>query len=382
MKKMKKVLLSTGLISMLSKGSAYATTAMSSAESESDGMKNVLLVIAVILIVAILVLSYKADKPTELKPKTKKEPKAGDSKVKGKAKVEKTVKKDKLKDELVEKDNTYEVEENEMYEDDKIEPVSIAKDEDEISLFESVNNPDTEDETVIIEEEVSNMDDVDAGYNGDDETVNDFFLMDTEEEVITEEPVKVPVEENVNDIFAGGMLDLSEEVEEETTSNDLGGTMVFDSSELNAKIDIFANEETEEDVAPVKVEEDPNLYNYNYDDEEETTVEEKIEEAEVVEEKENDIFAGVKEEETEFVGFTTLKPKAQTRGGNSRFDRPNVEKEIEDVKEENGNSADDFLAQMAQNLEGKEKKTTAKKTAEKKAPVKKTATSKSKTAKK
>ena len=225
------------------------------------------------------------------------------------------------------------------------------------------------------------MDDVDAGYNGDDETVNDFFLMDTEEEVITEEPVKVPVEENVNDIFAGGMLDLSEEVEEETTSNDLGGTMVFDSSELNAKIDIFANEETEEDVAPVKVEEDPNLYNYNYD-EEETTVEEKIEEAEVVEEKENDIFAGVKEEETEFVGFTTLKPKAQTRGGNSRFDRPNVEKEVEDVKEENGNSADDFLAQMAQNLEGKEKKTTAKKTAEKKAPVKKTATSKSKTAKK
>lgn len=381
MKKMKKVLLSTGLISMLSKGSAYATTAMSSAESESDGMKNVLLVIAVILIVAILVLSYKADKPTELKPKTKKEPKAGDSKVKGKAKVEKTVKKDKLKDELVEKDNTYEVEENEMYEDDKIEPVSIAKDEDEISLFESVNNPDTEDETVITEE-VSNMDDVDAGYNGDDETVNDFFLMDTEEKVITEEPVKVPVEENVNDIFAGGMLDLSEEVEEETTSNDLGGTMVFDSSELNAKIDIFANEETEEDVAPVKVEEDPNLYNYNYDDEEETTVEEKIEEAEVVEEKENDIFAGVKEEETEFVGFTTLKPKAQTRGGNSRFDRPNVEKEIEDVKEENGNSADDFLAQMAQNLEGKEKKTTAKKTAEKKAPVKKTATSKSKTAKK
>ena len=99
MKKMKKVLLSTGLISMLSKGSAYATTAMSSAESESDGMKNVLLVIAVILIVAILVLSYKADKPTELKPKAKKEPKAGDSKVKGKAKVEKTVKKDKLKDE-------------------------------------------------------------------------------------------------------------------------------------------------------------------------------------------------------------------------------------------------------------------------------------------
>ena len=381
MKKMKKVLLSTGLISMLSKGSAYATTAMSSAESESDGMKNVLLVIAVILIVAILVLSYKADKPTELKPKAKKEPKAGDSKVKGKAKVEKTVKKDKLKDELVEKENTYEVEENEMYEDDKIEPVSIAKDEDEISLFESVNNPDTEDETVIIEEEVSNMDDVDAGYNGDDETVNDFFLMDTEEKVITEEPVKVPVEENVNDIFAGGMLDLSEEVEEETTSNDLGGTMVFDSSELNAKIDIFANEETEEDVAPVKVEEDPNLYNYNYD-EEETTVEEKIEEAEVVEEKENDIFAGVKEEETEFVGFTTLKPKAQTRGGNSRFDRPNVEKEVEDVKEENGNSADDFLAQMAQNLEGKEKKTTAKKTAEKKAPVKKTATSKSKTAKK
>ena len=381
MKKMKKVLLSTGLISMLSKGSAYATTAMSSAESESDGMKNVLLVIAVILIVAILVLSYKADKPTELKPKAKKEPKVGDSKVKGKAKVEKTVKKDKLKDELVEKDNTYEVEENEMYEDDKIEPVSIAKDEDEISLFESVNNPDTEDETVITEE-VSNMDDVDTGYNGDDETVNDFFLMDTEEEVITEEPVKVPVEENVNDIFAGGMLDLSEEVEEETTSNDLGGTMVFDSSELNAKIDIFANEETEEDVAPVKVEEDPNLYNYNYDDEEETTVEEKIEEAEVVEEKENDIFAGVKEEETEFVGFTTLKPKAQTRGGNSRFDRPNVEKEVEDVKEEIGNSADDFLAQMAQNLEGKEKKTTAKKTAEKKAPVKKTATSKSKTAKK
>ena len=34
MKKMKKVLLSTGLIAMLSKGSVYATTAMPSAGSE------------------------------------------------------------------------------------------------------------------------------------------------------------------------------------------------------------------------------------------------------------------------------------------------------------------------------------------------------------
>ena len=380
MKKMKKVLLSTGLMAMLSKGSVYATTAMSSIGNESDGMKIVLLIVAVVLIVAILVLSYKADKPTELKHKAKKESKIGDAKVKSKGEVEKTAKKDKLKDELYEKENTYEVEENEMYEDDKIEPVSIAKDEDEISLFESVNNPDTESEVFVVDE-VSKVGDNHTVYNGDDATVNDFFLMNTEEDVVKEESVKTPVEENVNDIFSGGMLDLSEEpTEEKISSNDLGETMVFDSSELNTKIDIFANDETEDDEVVVRIEENPNLYNYNYDDEEETKIEQV---KEVVESKnEINIFAGVKEEVTEFVGFTTLKPKSQTRGGNSRFDRVNIEKEETEVKEDDENSADDFLAQMAQNLEGKEKKVATKKTAEKKTTVKKTSTSKSKTSKK
>ena len=382
MKKMKKVLLSTGLMAMLSKGSVYATTAMSSIGNESDGMKIVLLIVAVVLIVAILVLSYKADKPTELKHKAKKEPKIGDAKVKvkGKGEVEKTAKKDKLKDELYEKENTYEVEENEMYEDDKIEPVSIAKDEDEISLFESVNNPDTESEVFVVDE-VSKVGDNHTVYNGDDATVNDFFLMNTEEDVVKEESVKTPVEENVNDIFSGGMLDLSEETtEEKISSNDLGETMVFDSSELNAKIDIFANDETEDEEVVARIEENPNLYNYNYDDEEETKTEQVKEVAES--KNEIDIFAGVKEEVTEFVGFTTLKPKSQTRGGNSRFDRVNIEKEETEVKEDDENSADDFLAQMAQNLEGKEKKVATKKKAEKKTTVKKASTSKSKTSKK
>lgn len=413
MEKFRKVLLAIGLMFMLS-NDAYATSELG---EQTDSMKFILFAVAIILIVAILLLSYKADKPTELKPKKKKETDGKDNK------KEKNNKKDKLKDELVEKDNTYEVEENEMYEDDKIEPVSIAKDEDEISLFESVNNPDTEREDFIIEEEISNVT-TSAGvtsniienipaYDGNDDTVNDFFAMDDEE---------IEIEENVGedstlstpmtDIFVDGMLDEEEdEVEEVTSNNDMSGTMVFNSNELNGKLDIFAmdEEEAEEEVigAPKVEESNEDLFIYNYDDETEDVVEEKQEEIEEFEEPEEkiieepkvekksniDIFAPVPEE-TEFVGFTTLKQKSQTRGGNSRFDRvANVEKEevVKTVSEEN--SADDFLAQMEQNLGGKKvtkttkktatkKETTTKKTPAKKPAAKKTTTTKAKADKK
>ena len=69
MEKFKKVLLAIGLMFMLS-NDAYATIALG---GQTDSMKTILFVVAIILIVAILLLSYKADKPTELKPKKKKE---------------------------------------------------------------------------------------------------------------------------------------------------------------------------------------------------------------------------------------------------------------------------------------------------------------------
>ena len=398
MEKFKKVLLAIGLMFMLS-NDAYATIALG---GQTDSMKTILFVVAIILIVAILLLSYKADKPTELKPKKKKE-------TDGKDKKEKNGKKDKLKDELVEKDNTYEVEENEMYEDDKIEPVSIAKDEDEISLFESVNNPDTEREDFIIEEEVpnvstsvgvtSNMIENIPTYNGDDDTVNDFFAMDDEEDVeetvLEDSTLSTPM----TDIFVDGMLDEEEEVEEVKPNNDMGGTMVFNSNELNGKLDIFAmdDEEAEEEVigAPKTEEANEDLFIYNYDDETEDVeekqevVEEKIVEEPKVEKTNNiDIFAPVPEE-TEFVGFTTLKQKSQTRGGNSRFERVSAEKEVVEQPAIEENSADDFLAQMEQNLGGKKstktaakKETVAKKASAKKPAAKKTTTTKTKADKK
>ena len=395
MEKFKKVLLAIGLMFLIS-NDAYATSALS---GQTDSMKTILFVVAIILIVAILVLSYKADKPTELKPKKKKEADVKDNK------KEKNNKKDKLKDELVEKDNTYEVEENEMYEDDKIEPVSIAKDEDEISLFESVNNPDTEREDFIIEEDDSNtstlvedrvnMVENVPTYNGDDDTVNDFFAMDDEEEEVEKKVVEdSTLSTPMTDIFVDGMLD--EEADEEITSNnDMGGTMVFNSNELNGKLDIFAmnEEDTEDTVGAPKVEEsNEDLFIYNYDDDTEDVVEEKQEE---VEEKEEtiieepkvekkssiDILAPVPEE-TEFAGFTTLKQKSQTRGGNSRFDRiTNVEKEdVKLVSEDN--SADDFLAQMEENLGGKKATKTIKKAPVKKPAAKKTTATKTKADKK
>ena len=402
MEKFKKVLLAMGLMFMLSNGKTYATSALIG--EDSDTMKIMLFIVAIILIVAILALSYKADKPTELKPKKKKV--ATDNK----DKKEKNGKKDKLKDELVEKDNTYEVEENEVYEDDKIEPVSLAKDEDEISLFESVNNPDTEREDFIIEEEVnttmqnpvsSNVVTSNPGYNGDDDTVNDFFAMDDEEpvqETVVEEPV---TSTPMVDIFVDGMLDMDEEEEEVTSNNDMGGTMVFNSEELNGKLDIFSMDETEAEeeiigVPNVKSNND-DVYTYNYDDEEDEVEENVVEEVQEVKEskvevkKEINILAP-EPEETEFVGFTTLKTKAQTRGGNSRFERPNVEKEVE-VKVEEENSADDFLAQMEKNLGSKKitsevkktttkKATTSNKTTAKKPAAKKTTTTKTKASKK
>ena len=387
MEKLKKVLLSSGLLTMLFENLSFATDTAGTTQT-FDVTKIILLLIAVVLIVAVLYASYKTDSPSEAKTKVEK----------------KSNKKDKLKDELVEKDNTYEVEENEFYEDDKIEPVSIGKDEDEISLFESVNNPDTEREEKsyksAIKEEIvdedgaesfgfmtkskkeennevkkSNRDMFDKvpKYNEDDDTVNDFFSMD--DEIVSDENAEIdnfglnevdkPEMESAdvtedNDEFNYNYDDIEKEI---NSSNNKEGTMVFNSAELNSKINIFAEADDEDESESENENEEEYKYDYNFEDKKDSKEEVK---------SELDIFANVKEEPTEFAGFTTLKPKAKTRGGNSRFDRPSYEREENiavEEKEEEGNSANDFLAQMERNLGGEsntEKKVVAKKTATKK----------------
>ena len=353
MKKWKKVLVIAAAGAICLSNSSLATDAVGTTTSFS-GKKILLLAIAVVATILVLYMSYKSDSPSELKPKTK------------------AKKEDKLKDELVEKDNTYEVEENEVYEEDKISPVSIGKDEDEISLFESVNNPDTEREEVEEEEEeieedtsvgfitrsnvgeskVSNRDRFKAmsEITNPEETVNDFF---SDDEEVVEEAEDVEEEYNYDDI---------EENNSNTESD--SGTMVFNSTELNSKINIFDDYEDETDEEKVEEKTDDDEYNYDYDfdfDDNKEKKEEVVEE-ESPEETEEDLFEDVEETPTEFVGFTTIKPQTKTRG-NSRFDRPNYSrdaeaelnqavKEMEEKvsKEEEENSSDDFLAQMEKNL--------------------------------
>ena len=366
MKNWKKVLVIAAAGAICLSNSSLATDAVGT-QSSFSGKKILLLAIAVVATILVLYMSYKSDSPSELKPKTK------------------AKKQDKLKDELVEKDNTYEVEEDEVYEEDKISPVSIGKDEDEISLFESVNNPDTEREEVKEEEEeieedtsvgfitrsnvgeskVSNRDRFKAmsEITNPEETVNDFF---SDDEEVVEETEEVEEEYNYDDI---------EENNSNTESD--SGTMVFDSTELNSKINIFDDSEAETDEEKVEEKTDDDEYNYDYDFDFEDKKEEKEEvvEEESPDETEEDLFEDVEETPTEFVGFTTIKPQTKTRG-NSRFDRPNYSrdaeaelnqavKEMEEKvsKEEEENSSDDFLAQMAKNLGGKSE--------EKEAPKKK-----------
>lgn len=366
MKNLKKVLVIAAAGAICLSNSSLATDALGTTSSFS-GKKMLLLAIAVVATILVLYMSYKSDSPSELKPRTK------------------AKKEDKLKDELLEKDNTYEVEEDEVYEDDKISPVSIGKDEDEISLFESVNNPDTEREEEEEEEEeieedssvgfmtrsnvgeskISNREKFKAmsEISNPEETVNDFF---SDDEVIKESE---EVEEEYN-------YDAVEENESNTESD--SGTMVFNSTELNSKINIFEETEDETENESTEEESDDDEYNYNYDfdfeDKKEEVVEE--EEEEVSNETDEDLFEDVEETPTEFVGFTTLKQQTKTRG-NSRFERPNYSrdseaelnkavKEMEEKvsKEEEENSSNDFLAQMAKNLGGKiEEKETPKKKA-------------------
>ena len=405
MKNFKKVLALSIAALILLKNNAYATT---NSSGEFNVMKIGLLAIAVLLIAVVLYLSYKNDSPSEIKPKKQKEPKMS--------------RKDSLKEELAEKDNTYEVEDDESYEDDSIEPVTVGRDEDEISLFESVNNPDTvkeEKEEAVYEEEEeeeevvgfitkANLDKEKKSNSSrferytptkeDDDTVNDFFSMDDEEDNLKTD---INILENSEEVEEDSTEDAEEydynydfEEEEKSVSTSEGGTMVFDSSELNSKIDILNGSDDEEEVEEDSTEETEEDYNYDYDfDFDKEEKEEVVEEEKVKEEKEEeDLFAGVKEEPTEFVGFTTIKPKEKTRGGNSRFERPNYSKIEEDIlngnvknEEDDGDSANDFLAQMAKNLGGEEVKTKAPKkttTAKKSTTTTKKTTSSKKTTKK
>lgn len=327
MKKLEKILLSSGMLQFV------LTSPVMAAETASAGgidiTKIALMLVAGILVVLILYMSYKSDSPSQIKKRNKTTKSMG-----------------KMQNDLSEKDTTYEVEEDEFYADDKIDPISIADDEDEISLFESVNNPDTE-------------------------KIPEFNRVQKEEII------------NLSD------LEIKEPIEEVKSKEEFGGTMVFDSNELNNKM--TSEDEFVADFLSDSSSKEP-----------EEIIEEVLEPSNDVVEvrKELDIFAqdtedfeeeeepakdtfenSLEEPEEEFLEFTTIAPKKARRGSSKKVEEVQeikVEDKVEDKDVED--AADDFLAQMAKNLGGEEIEKTAKKTATK--TTTKKATEKKETTKK
>ena len=330
MKKLEKILLSSGMLQFVLTSPVMATETASA--GGIDITKIALMLVAGILVVLILYMSYKSDSPSQIKRRNKT-----------------TKSMDRMQKDLSEKDTTYEVEEDEFYADDKIDPISIADDEDEISLFESVNNPDTE-------------------------KIPEFNKVQKEEII------------DLSD------LGIKEPIEEVKPKEDLGGTMVFNSNELNNKmtsedefVAVFlsdsSSEEPEEiieevlqpsnDVVEVRKELDIFAQDTEDFEEEEEPVKDSFENS-------------LEEPEEEFLGFTTIAPKKARRGSNKKVEEVQETKEEEKVeKEDVEDAADDFLAQMAKNLGGEEiekpakktaTKTTTKKATEKKETTKKAAT--------
>lgn len=328
MKKLGKVLLSSGLLHFVLSNPVWATDTMA-----TDGMditKILLLVGAGALVVLILYLSYKSDSPSQIKPRN-----MGAKSL------------DRLQKDLVEKDTSYEMEDNEYYADDRIDPISISSDEDEISLFESVNNPDTE-------------------------KMPEFNLKSEEDDV---------------DLSEFGLDVSAEEIEEKAKANsDFGGTMVFNSNELNTKLTSedefvadFLSESTENEEEPeeiiqlnndvVEVRKELDIFAQENEDLEETE--------EIVEEEVKDSFENsLAQPEEEFLGFTTIAPKKAKRGSTKKVEEIVEDKKVENVVEDVDGSSDDFLAQMAKNLGGEVEEPIKKATAKKTTTAKKTSTKK------
>ena len=427
MKNFKKLLLSAMVAYVLMGNKSYAADLASVIESIGTGAtKIVILLAAVLLLAAILFISYKSDSPTEIKPKVKKEaaPKKGKSKdtKAGEAEAETTEEKKDLKEELVD-ENTYEVEENEIYVEDAIEPVKIADDEDEVSLFESVTDSsfgEDDSETEIIFDDEESEEIVEDTVVEEDDDDFDFLNSYEESEETVSETISGSVEtEGVSldiDILGGSSLEEDDDFEDIEESSD--GTMVFNTDDLNAnlKTNIFAKDDEEEieevEEAEENKEEFDYDYDYDYDFGDEESKEDVVDDVEEIEDREedfedelisetesdefkkpdDDVFADVEEEPTEFLGFTTIKSKAKKRGVSSwerteykLSERTDKIETIRPSANKGKNSASDFLTQMAKNLGGEEKdtkkataKTTAKKV-EKKEPAKKATTKKTTT---
>lgn len=190
MKKLFKILLSSGLMTGMSSIAFATETAMVGATAESTGMslKPVFFIVLVLVIIGILYLSFKLDTSSSSKPKKK---------------TKKSMNEQKVTNNLVEKDVTYEAEAKETYVDENIAPVKVEDDEDEVSLFESYSNPDTLPEEDVVEDEDDVLGKLDALDEDDDfQEKKETSSLDS----FVETPVEKPEETNY-DLNSGADLD-------------------------------------------------------------------------------------------------------------------------------------------------------------------------------
>lgn len=367
MKKLMKSLISFNMLLLIT-NNLYATTGDVSAQASGGISKKIIIAIGVVLVFIVLFVGYKLDQPSESFSKT--------PKVKKQKKV-----KTKLTDELPDKMETqnyvediyrtaneddvpYEIEKNESYEKDKINLSDINEtleyiDEEEESLFSSVNQV--------------------KGY--------DTFVDDIDEKIDenTQESINhTPT--SYNDI---------EDITSKMQNNSFDSTMIFDTNELNSTI-----EENKIDILSEEIQE-------NFDKEE------NLEEKETV--SADDIFANLPnvvgeieedsdnieellpvEEETDFIGFTTINENekvSEEENEIKRFTRKKDGKkltdiisnsETEEIVEQESVGVDyNFLAEMEKTLVNNKNKrlgieeeivkttTKSKKTTSKKDEVKK-----------
>lgn len=380
MKKLFKILLSSGLMTGMSSIAFATETAMVGATAESSGvsLKPLFFLVLVLVIIGILYLSFKLDTPSSGKSKKK---------------TKKSVNEQKVTNNLVEKDVTYEAEAKETYVDENIAPVKVEDDEDEVSLFESYSNPDT-----LPEEDVTEDDDVLGKLDALDEEDEDFS--EKEETSSLDSYVETPKEEpevTNYDLNSDPGLDGDGDETNDFTSGegyDGEGDNAFDSYDLNNN-GIDDSEETIEDTdsfSETMVFDSYDLNGGDKEKEEDIEEPEESEEEEKVEEKEENIYnIPEPQDDDDFGGFTTIKrnsvpsPEFSARKAKSTPKEEKSEikkvtkKETKSVAEEEPevDSASMFLRQMEANLSGVEP--APKKVAEKKTTTKKAAPAKKET---
>ena len=375
MKKLFKILLSSGLMTGMSSIVFATETALVESKPTSVGMslKPVFFIVLVLVIIGILYLSFKLDTPSSGKTKKK---------------TKKSMNEQKVTNNLVEKDVTYEAEAKETYVDENIAPVKVDEDEDEVSLFESYSNPDTLPEEEVAEDEDDVLGKLDALDEDDDfSEKEETSSLDSFVETPAEEP-----EETSYDLNSDPGLDGDGDETNDFTSgeeSDGEGDNALDGYDLNNN-GIDDTEETIEDDESFS--ETMVFDSYDLNSEESTEEEEEVEEPEETveeEEKEEDFYNVPKpEDDDDFGGFTTINrnsvpsPEFSAKRVKSAptEEKKEVKKELKPVvkqkePEPEVDSASMFLQQMEANLSGAEpapKKVAAKKTAtKKKAPAKK-----------